>query len=381
MVSSNVNIVPVTSRREVKDYVMFPFRLYRNDPNWVPPLISDRMTHFDTDKNPFFEHAEMRMFRAVRDGQTVGTITAVADELHPKIWDEPVGFFGEFECIEDQSVANALLNAARRWLASRGRKTMRGPLNLNVNDEVGLLIDGFDGPPVIMMTYNFPYYQELLENYGLQKAKDLFAYYIDLTSFGPDLEGLPGQISRVARIARERYHVRMRHVEIARLEKEIELIKPVYRQAWQKNWSAVPITDKEMQHLARDLARIADERLTYLAFVDDQPVGVFVALPDFCQVAMHLGGRLFPVGWIKYLWYRRKVTGLRVLIMGVLEEHRVKGIEALFYEEGFREAINAGYQWVELSWILEDNFKVRRGIEALGGYVYRTYRIYDHPTA
>ncbi len=380
MASSDLRIVPVASRQEVKDYVMFPFRLYKDDANWVPPLIADRMAHFDPAKNPFFEHADFQMFRAVRNGQTVGTVTAVADELHPQIWDEPVGFFGEFECIQDQFVANALLDAAKAWLASHDRTIMRGPMNLNINDEVGLLIDGFDGPPVIMMTYNYPYYQQLLEGYGLEKAKDILAYNIDLTRFGPNMEGLPDQIKRVASIARERYHVRMRHVDIGRIQEEIELIKPVYRQAWQKNWGAIPITDNEIHHLAQDLGKIADERLTYLAFLDDEPVGVFVALPDYCQVAKHLGGRLLPFGWIKYLWYRRKVNGLRVLIMGVLEEHRVKGIEALFYEEGFRQAIEAGYKWAEMSWILEDNYKIRRGIEALGGYAYRTYRIYDGPT-
>ncbi len=381
MATPSVRIVPVTSRREVRDLVMFPFRLYRDDPNWVPPLIGDRMKHFDPAVNPFYQHAEVQLFRALRDGQTVGTIAAIADETHPQIWNEPVGFFGEFEVIRDQEVANALFDAARDWLASRGRQIMRGPMNMNINEEIGTLVDGYDGPPVIMMTYNPPYYAELIEAYGFQKAKDVYAYKVDITGYAADLSNVPEQVKRVAQIAVERHGVTMRQVDLKRIHEEIELIKPIYRQAWQKNWGAVPITDEELDHLAASLVQIADPRLTYLAFIKGQAIGVFIAVPDFCQVAIHLGGRLFPIGWLKYLWYRRKISGLRVLIMGVLEEHRLKGIEALFYLEGLRRAKEMGMEWGEMSWILEDNYRIRRGIESMGGKVYRTYRLYDVATS
>ena len=381
MSASSVRVVPVTSRRQVKDLVMFPFRLYRDDPNWVPPLISDRMKHFSPSANPFYQHAQVQLFRALRDGQTVGTIAAIADETHPRIWNEPVGFFGEFEAIDDQEVAHALFDAARDWLAARGREVMRGPMNMNVNEEIGLLVDGYDGPPVIMMTYNPPYYQEMIEAYGFGKAKDVYAYKIDIAGYAADLSNVPGQVKRVARIAVERYGVTLRHLDLRRIHEEVDLIKPIYRKAWQMNWGAIPITDDELDHLADSLVQIADSRITYLAFVDGQAIGVFLAVPDFCQVAIHLGGRLFPTGWLKYLWYRRKITGLRVLIMGVLEEHRLKGIEALFYLEGLRRAKEMGMEWGEMSWILEDNYKVRRGIEAMGGRLYRTYRLYDIPTS
>lgn len=381
MSASNIVIAPVTNRREVKDYVLFPFRLYRRDPNWVPPIISDRMKHFDPEQNPFYEHAEVQLFRALRDGETVGTIAAIADELHPQVWNEPVGFFGEFEVIEDDEAAKALFDAARDWLAGKGREIMRGPMNMSVNEEMGLLIDGFDGPPVIMMTYNPPYYQDFMEQYGFQKAKDLYAYLLDLTKFGPNGENIPDQVRRGARVATDRYHVVLRHIDLARIDEEIELIKPIYRKAWERNWGAIPLTDRELEHLGHSLAQIADSRLAYLAFVNDQPVGLFVAVPDFCQVAIHMNGRLFPVGWAKYLWYRRKITGARVMLMGVLEEYRLKGIEALFYWESVTQAVRMGLQWAELSWILEDNYKVRRGIELMGGKPYRTYRLYDIATA
>ena len=385
MSADQVRIEPVQSRSELKDVVMFPFWLYRElkDPYWVPPIISERMQHYDSHHNPFFEHAEMQIFRAVRGGRTVGTIAAIDDEVHRKVWKEPVGSFGLFVCIDDQVVASALFSAARGWLAERGREVMRGPMNLNVNDECALLIQGYDGTPVIMMPYNPRYYPALLEGYGFTKAKDLYAYKIDVTEFGPNMENFPQRVKRVARVARvaqERYGVTLRHIDLNRLDEEVDLIKPVHRQAWNKNWGALPMTDAEYLYLANSLKQVADPDLTYLAFVDGEPVGVFLTIPDYCQVAYHMNGRLFPVGWAKYLWYRRKITGIRVLIMGVLEEYQLKGVDALFYQEGFRVAMRKGYQWGEMSWILEDNYKVIRGIESMGGKHYRTYRIYDIAT-
>ncbi|MHB1295776.1 MAG: N-acetyltransferase [Anaerolineae bacterium] len=375
-----VCIEPVTTPQDLRAFVHFPFTLYRSDPNWVPPLINERMAHFDPQHNPFYEHAEVQLFRALRGGKTLGVIAAIHDEVHPKVWNEPVGFFGEFEVIEEYAVAEALFTAARDWLASHGCAIMRGPMNLNINDECGLLIDGFDGAPVVMMTYNPPYYCDFYERYGLVKAKDVSAYYIDLTKFGKDLEGLPEQVSRVAKIAQQRYGVKMRHIDMSRFDEEVNLIMPIHRAAWSRNWGALPMTDAEYDYLAKNLRQVVDPELTYLAYIDGEPVGCFIALPDYNQVALHLGGKLFPIGWLKFLWYKRKIDGLRVLIMGVVEEHRLKGIESLFYQEAFRMAVHKGFRWGEMSWILEDNYRVIRGIENVGGRRYRTYRIYDKPT-
>ena len=259
---------------------------------------------------------------------------------------------------------------------------MRGPVNLNmVYDEAGLLTDGFDGKPVIMMTYNPPYYQSFMERYGLVKAKDLYAYIVDIASYGPNMEHLPEQVSRVARIARERYGVQVRPLDFDRFEEEVELIKSIFCEAWSKNWGSLPISDAELTYVSESLRQIADPSLLYLGFIDGRAVGWFAGLPDYNQVACHLNGRLFPIGWAKFLWYRRKITGFRAWAMGVLEEHRLKGIESLFYEEACRAAIRKGYRWVEMSLILEDNYKVSRGIEMMGGKIYRTYRIYDIPTS
>lgn len=374
-----IRIEPVTNRRELMDYIKFPFRLYKNDPYWVPPLIAERVKHFDPAHNPFFQHAQVQLFRALRDGKTVGTIAAIADDMHLKIWDEPVGFFGEFEVIEDYEVAAKLFDAARDWLAQHNRQVMRGPMNLNINDECALLIEGFDGPPVIMMTYNPRYYQGFIERYGFTKAKDLYAYKVDLSRYGPHMELLPNQISRVARIARERYGITLRKIDMSRFDQEVEALRPVHRQAWSKNWGALPMTDDEFTFLAHNLKQVVDPDLVYFAYLDGQPIGCFVALPDYNQVAHHLNGRLFPIGWAKFLYYKRRINGLRVLIMGVLEEHRLKGVESLFYQEASIAAARKGIQWAEMSWILEDNYKVIRGIEMMGGVVYRKYRFFDIP--
>jgi GNAT superfamily N-acetyltransferase len=381
MPPTDIRIEPVRTHRELEAFIMFPFGLYGKHPYWVPPLIGERFKHFDPQRNPFYQHAEVQLFRALRDGKTVGVIAAIDDPTHEQVWKEPVGFFGEFEVIEDYAVAAALFDAARQWLAARGRQIMRGPMNLNINEECALLIKGFDGMPVIMMTYNPPYYQTFVERYGFTKAKDLNAYYVDISGYGSNLEGLPAQVTRVARIARERYHVEIKHIEISKLAEVVEELKPIHRAAWNKNWGALPMTDAEYDYLAEQLAQVVDEDLTYIAYIDGKPVGCFLVLPDLNQVAYRLRGRLFPIGWLKFLWYRRKITGFRVLIMGVLEEHRLKGIDSLFYQEGCRVAVRKGYKWAEMSWILEDNYRVSRGIEMMGGKAYRTYRIYDIPTS
>jgi len=376
-----VHIEPVTSKRALKGVVKFPFELYHGDPYWVPPLIGERIKHLDPNHNPFFEHADMQVFAAIRDGELVGTIAAIDDEMHPRIWNEPVGFFGLFEVIEDYDVAQQLFSAARRWLANRGRKIMRGPMNLNINDECGMLIEGFEGRPVIMMPYNKKYYPEFLERHGFRKAKDLYAYRVEVYEFGPKVKGLPERLSRLAQIAQDRYKVQIRPLDLRHISQELDLIKPIHRKAWSQNWGALPMTDAEYDYLAESLRQIVDPDMSYLAFIDGEPVGCFLVLPDYYEVLHHLNGHLFPVGWAKLLWYQRRIKGLRILIMGVLEEHRLKGVEALFYREACRVAYPKGYRWAEMSWILEDNYKVIRGIERMGGVKYRTYRIYDIPTA
>jgi GNAT superfamily N-acetyltransferase len=377
MSASSLVIEPAASSKQRMEFIKFPFWLYHQrlkDPNWVAPLIMDRKDLLNPEKNPFFEHSEAEFFLARRDGQVVGTIAAILNNNHNKTHEEKTGFFGLFECVEDYAVAEALLGKARDWVKAKGMDRLRGPLSMDINGEIGLLIDGFDDPPVILMTYNPQYYEGFMERLGFAKAKDIYAYTLRVQDFRANL---PEKVVRVAKKMQSRHNIVVRPLDMKHFDEEIAKIKVVYDEAWAKNWGDVAMTEAEFRKMAYDLKLIMDPGLVYVAEIGGKVVGVSVGIPDANQILIHLNGRLFPFGWLKFLWYRRKVKSMRLLIMGVLEEHRLKGIDALFYLATADTAIPAGYIDCEMSWILEDNYKIRRGIEALGGRVYRTYRIYD----
>jgi len=377
MEPSHFRIRKVENKLDLMEFIKFPWRVYRDDPYWVPPLISERKDFLDPQKNPFFEHAEVELFLAQRDGETVGTIAAIINDNHNAFHEEKAGFFGLFEVIEDYAVADGLLTTARDWVKAQGMDVIRGPMNMSVNDECGLLVDGFDSSPVVMMTYNPRYYVDFIERSGFVKAKDLYAYIVSTDIFNNKVENIPPKFLRVAEAARKRAGVRVRKINMQDFDAEVEKAKAVYNSAWEKNWGAVPMTDAEFDHLAHGLKKFLDPDLLLVAEVDDRPVGIFVGLPDVNQPLLHVNGRLLPFGWIKYLWYRRKIDMLRGLIMGVIEEYRERGIDALMYVEAAKEAFRKGYKRCEMSWILEDNVMMNRIIQRIGGEVYKTYRIYE----
>ncbi|MCL6432253.1 MAG: N-acetyltransferase [Anaerolineae bacterium] len=373
-------VLPVETLRDRKAFVGFQYELYRHDPNWVPYLRSERMEFTDRQRCPFFEHGDVAFFRAVRRGRTIGTIAAIRNDRHNEFHGERTGFFGLFDVIEEYPVAEALFDAAREWVRTQGMDTLRGPMSYSTNEECGLLIDGFDMPPVVMMTYNPRYYPEFVERYGFRKARDLYAYRVRAAEIGEDGAGWPAKVRRAAEVAQRRYKVHVRKVNMRRLEKEIALAKQVYNDAWSRNWGFVPVTDAEFDHLARALKPFLDPDLVFIAEVDGHPVGVSVTLPDVNQAFIGVrDGRLFPVGWIRYLWGRRRINAARVIIMGVVKEYQLRGIDAIFYLRTLEEAWRKGYEWGEMSWILEDNFPMRQAAEALNGRIYKTYRVYDLP--
>ncbi len=383
MSDKDVHVEPVQTRRDLEDFMRFPFDLYRGDPNWVPPLLSERRKFLDPKHNPFFDHADVALWLARRNGQVVGAISSHIDHLHNQVHGENIGMFGFFETVNDYAVAEALFSAARDWVRERGRDALRGPLSFSQNDECGLLIDGFDGPPVVMMPYNPRYYIEFYERFGLTKAMDLYAYIGNLAQFGGDSGKLPAKLARVTEKVQKRAGITLRTVNMKAYDEEIQRAKVVYNRAWEKNWGFVPMTDAEFNRLAADLKQVLDPHLAVVAEINGEPVGVLVAVPDVNQVFKHLNGRLFPIGWIKALWYARKVTQARLMIMGVVEEHRGQGIESLLMFEALKAAIENGYQSIEMSWILEINDmmnRIARNLgEAYGAHVYRTYRIYQMP--
>jgi GNAT superfamily N-acetyltransferase len=383
MIDKSVQIEPVQTRQDLEDFIRFPFELYRGDPNWVPPLLSQRRHLLEAKHNPFFDHSDVVLWLARRQGHVVGTISSHVDHLHNKVHEEKIGMFGFFEAVNDYVVAEALLSTARDWARQQGMVALRGPLNFSQNDECGLLVDGLGGPPMVMMPYNPRYYVEFLERFGLTKAMNLYAYFGDLAQFGGDPGNLPEKLVRVTDKVKARAGITLRFLDMKLFDEELEEAKKVYNKAWQKNWGFVPMTDAEFDKLGADLKQVLDPHLAVIAEIDGEPVGVVVAVPNVNQVLKHLNGRLFPIGWIKALWYARKVDQARLMILGVVEEHRGRGIESLLIFETLKAAIQNGYQGMEMSWILENNDMMNRVIQnlgdAYGAYAYRTYRIYQMP--
>lgn len=374
--AQDLHVTPVSTESDLLRFIQFPFRLYRDDPNWTPPLIEERRDFLDPAKNPFFEHARARLFLATRGADLVGAVASVVDDNHNAVHNERMGAFGFFETIDDQAVADALLEAAEDWARDQGMTIMRGPMNFSINQEVGLLVDGFDSPAFIMNTYNPPYYPRLIEKRGYGKAMDMYAYVYDIAT---SLANAPSKLFNAAEKAVHNAGIRIRPVDMRHFDREVEILKEVYRRGWEKNWGAVPMTDREIEHLAAGLKPLVDPSIVFLAEgADGQPAGVSLAMPDVHQALRWSGGgHMWPLGLPKFLWHRRKVNQARVLILGTVEEYRGRGIDAYFTAETARRALERGYRRMECSWILETNVMMNRMLERLGGDRYKTYRIYE----
>src|SRR5690242_4896666 len=271
---STIDVTPIAGPADTKKFIRFQWEIYRDNPAWVPPLLMDRRKLMDRKKNPFYSHSDAEFFLARRDGKIVGRIGAIVNHNHIKEHNEKTGFFGFFECIDDQAVANQLLDTVKKWLKAKGMTTMRGPASPSVNDEWGLLINAFDKPPVVLMPYNPPYYQGLLEKAGMVKAKDLYAYHLSQSKFITD------RLVRVTEAVRQREGMTFRTINMKEFPKEIELIKGLYNRAWQYNWGAVPMTDEEFDALAKDLKPVVNPEMVLIAEFKGEPIGFSLALPD-----------------------------------------------------------------------------------------------------
>ena len=383
MTASEVRIVPVTSEEQRREFAKFPWKIYRDDPYWVAPIYMDRLTLLDPAKHPFYEHAEVQLFMAMKGEELVGTLSAHINHGHNEVFKDKVGFFGFFEVIEDFEVAQALLETAGDWLWDRGMEAIRGPESFSQNEECGLLIDGFDAPPVVLMTYNPRYYQDFIERAGFGKAQDLYAWDLLTTIFDLDPQRLPRKFLRVAEEARKREGLVIRPINMKRYDEEVERVKKVYNAAWEQNWGFIPLTDNEIDHLAAEMKMIIDPDLVHFAELDGEPIGICLGLPDVYQAMLKAKPQpntwSLPLTLGKFLWHRRKVDAFRLWAMGVLPEYRALGIDAIFYVETARKSFSKGYLRCEMSWILESNDMMNRIIERLGGTVYKTYRIYEKP--
>ena len=365
-----MEIAPVSNGRDLERFIAFPYDHYRGHPLWVPQLRMDVRTLLSPAKNPFFQHAEAQYFLARSGGRTVGRIAAIKNDAHNQTWNDRVGFYGFFESIDDQSVANALWDAAATWLRARGFDTMRGPMSPSVNDECGLLVKGFDTPPTLMMPHNPPYYMALHDAYRFVKAKDLLAYE-------GQGDGAPERIVKVAKRVAERAGITLRGLNMKRFTQEVDLVKALYNKAWEKNWGFVPLTEAEIDHLAKQLKPIVVPDLVVFAERAGDVVGFGVALPDLNVALKHNpSGRLFP-GILKVLWHSRNLHRARVLLLGVIPEFRGRGVDALMYDWIWGHGAKLGFNWGEGGWILEDNAPMNNAALALGFKPYKTYRVYD----
>jgi ribosomal protein S18 acetylase RimI-like enzyme len=373
--SNEIEIVRLSrASRDVSRFLQVSYDIYHEDAYWVAPLLMDLKKVF-TDTNPLFQHAEMELWVATQSGRDVGRIAGIIDQQYNHKAKEPAAFFGFFECVNDAQVSAKLFEAVRLWARQKGMKGLLGPMNPTTNDECGLLVDGFDSSPVFMMTYNPRYYVTLLEGEGFRKAKDLLAFMMDLATIPMD------RLRRVGAIAKKRNsHLSFRPVRRKTLAQDIAKVKEVYNAAWQDNWGFVPMTDAEVDFMAARLKPLLMEGLIWLAENGPEPVGFLLALPDYNPALKPLNGKLFTpkvLGFIPYLFGWKRPNRTRVLTLGVKEKYRSKGLESALLIEGLRVGFEAGVTESEASWILEDNVLMCRMLEAIGGRVYKRYRIYE----
>lgn len=369
----DIELCEVENSSDLSHFIKLPFSLYKDDPNWVPPLISERKAFFDRKKNPFYRAAKTRLFLARKKGKYVGRIATCINFNHNEYHQEKAGFFGFFDVIDDYEVADILFKVAMIAIKAEGMERMIGPANFSTNHEVGMLVEGYDSPPVVMMTYNKPYYNDMCEKFGLKKVKDLLAVHIDRQSeFDP-------RLIRVAERIRSREGIVFRCLDMKDFDNEIEILNEVYNQAWEKNWGFVPMSKEEFRHMAKDMKQIVDPDLVFIAEVEGKAVGFILSLPNINQALKFTNGRLFPTGLIKLLWHtkvKNKVDSLRIVTMGIIPEYRKRGLDNLFYLETFNIGPTKGYYWGEMSWILEDNAMMLRAAENMGGKPYKRYRMY-----
>ena len=334
-------------------FIRLPWRLYRDEPKWVAPLLMDLKKRLDQGNNPFFKHAQAQYFLAYRNGQPVGRVSAHIDANFNEFQGNDWGLFGWFECEDDSEAARALLDAAAGWLREHGRDRMVGPMDFTTNDEIGVLIAGHEHRPIILCPWHHPYYQQLLEGAGMVKAMDLYMWSLHVTG-------------------RERVHPSIWQQEVTRFLE-------VYNASWERNWGFVPLTEEEVRHYAKDLKPVLDENWAMVAEHRDtgEVVGAALTLPDFNQVLAKLNGRLLPFGWITALREKKKIDAVRVFALGVKPAYQHTGVAARFYQMHFDAAERTPQKGGEMGWILETNQPMNRAMEGMGGEIKRRYRVYE----
>lgn len=370
---ADINVQPVVNRRQQKAFLNYPWTLYRGDPNWVPPLRHDQAEMVGYLSHPFYEENEAQTFSAYRDGKICGRISAIHNRAHVQKFDEPRGYFGFFECVDDQDVADALLGAAKQWLAERGLTCMRGPMNPGINYTLGTLVEGFDSPPTFMMTYNPSYYDRLITGFGFHKAQDFYAY----TATTDLLPEASKRLFPLADQVRERFNVKTRPIDKSRFQQDVEQFMEVYNISMAKHWGFLPMSPAEIQHSAKGLRQLIVPELACAIDVDDKMVGAAFVLPDYNPRIKKIDGRLFPFGFIRLLWNKRSIKKVRIIAANVLPEYQLTGVVVVLSKELLIRGTSWGMDQAEYSWVAESNRQSRGSLEKIGTTLEKTYRVYD----
>lgn len=370
-----IKIKKVETKSDLNTFIKCQWNFYKNDPYWVPPLLMERKTLLSKEKNPFFKNAEADYFIAYRNNEIAGRIAAIKNDMHLKYHNDNSGFFGFFECKNDQEVANALFDTAKQWLKEKGLSRMLGPANPSSNDEWGMLLEGFDDPPRLLMTYNPKYYLDLCSNYGMTKAKDLLAYKLENHKvMGSE------KLKRVQQIARDRYKLKISQLDMKNFAKELEKVKFVYNKAWAPNWGFIPMTDEQIDAMAKDLKPLVEPSLVLFGEIDNQLVGFALVMLDYNHIFKQMNGRLLPFNFLKLFTKKKEIKWARIITLGLIPEQQKKGLDAVFYWEIVNRAHNVGIDLGEASWVLEDNEMMNRGAVVMGGDPYKKYRVWQADT-
>ncbi len=365
---------PIDVNRELKSFIDFPHSLYKNDPNYVPELYIAQKDLLTPGKHPFHEHSKVQLFLARNGKEITGRIAAILNNNHNDYNHTTDGFFGFFDCINDQETANLLFDAASEWLKEQGSNTLIGPANFSTNETVGLLVEGFDSPPVAMMPYNAPYYRDLLENAGLKKRTDLLAYDVPYDTHNDKSVRLLNTLGERLK----RNNILIRKINMKNFKEEAEKLREVYNQAWDKNLGFVPMTEHEFNHMAKDLKMVLNPDFCLVAEQDGKFIGFALGIPDINQVLIKIKrGRLLPFGIFKLLTGLKKIDWLRVMVLGVTEGYRKLGIEACLYGTIIKNAKENNIRGAECSWMLEDNYLMNKAIEQINGTLYKKYRLFE----
>ncbi|MFY9487987.1 MAG: hypothetical protein WAP35_04730 [Solirubrobacterales bacterium] len=371
--SDPIDLRPVRGKADLDAFIKLPFRLYADDPLWVAPLIMDLKDQLNRDKNPWFEHSDAEFWIAWRGSRAVGRISAHVDHNLNEFQNNEWGLFGWFECEDDPEAAGALYDVAADWLRERGRDRMVGPMSFTTNDECGVVVEGFDQPPSILEPHSPQFYPALFDGAGFDKAMDLLMYSLEVTDKDKVHPAIWGAAKRI-----DESSFTLKRFSRRTIKADVDRFLDIYNESWEKNWGFVPLTEKEVRHYAKTLLPVLDRNWAFVMIgKDGDNAAAALTLPDYNQVLKHLNGRLLPFGWLKFLWYRRKIDRIRVFALGVKPRYRTTGLGARLYTEHFAAAAKTGVTGGTMGWTLETNKPVNKVITSMGGQVIKRFRLYE----